>query len=122
MDHYFTTGQFQRAVEGLNRLNKRFDDDGMVNYLIAAAQFSDNRFSAAKQSIDKAIKQEPTKVNYYWFKSDILNGLKSYQTLIELFKMIEKKFDESPDLELLKTQAEWAGFFASKEYQNYLNR
>jgi len=117
MDHYFGTGQYQRAIKGLQRLNKRFGNESMIHYLTSVAQFSDNKFVEANAAIREAIQLEPDNEDLYWFKVEILLKQKAYSELILVIKKLEKDFSANFAPDNLRPIEGWSEFFDSKEYR-----
>lgn len=118
MDHYFGTEQYDRAIQGLKRLNARFEDDSMLHYLMSVTYYTAGKQKDAKSAINQAIKLEPSKEDLYWFKADILLKLKAYKELVTLIKKVEKDFEVVLEPDSLMTIEGWKEFFNSKEYKS----
>lgn len=115
---YEMNGEFSKALECVDRLDKSVGGDPYLDVLRADCLITAERLEEAKQAARAAVEAEPELIDAYWALATVGLRTKDFAEVSRLLNLIEKQFDMV--LEDLTEFPDYAEYVESPEYQEWL--
>jgi lipopolysaccharide biosynthesis regulator YciM len=118
VDYYILKSDYAHANGCIDRLDKAIGGDPYLNVLRAGLGAVTSDFKAAREFVDRALKEEPGLVPGYFALLDISLQEKTYKEALDLLKTLDQTFKIK--FSDLATEPDYAGCVKSPQYQEWL--
>lgn len=118
IDSYLIAKNFEKAIECINRLDKRVDGDPYLDIQRSAIKVMQQDWPEAKRFARQALENPGTQLQAYWTLVTISLGEEDHAETLKLLMQMDGKFEMSwADL---SDVAEYAEFIKSPQYEEWL--
>jgi tetratricopeptide (TPR) repeat protein len=113
-----TTGEFDKGLECIDRMEESVGGDPYLNVLRAGTLALANRLEEALEAGKAAIEAEPNMIQAYWKTLEVALQLKDFKEVTRLLDQLAANFEI--EFEDLTQIPEYAEYVKSAEYQKWL--
>ena len=118
IDLYATTGEYDKALECIDRVEESVGGDPYLNVLRAGGLCSAKRFEEAREAGNAAIQAEPDMIQAHWEVIAIALQMKDFTEVSRLLDRVATNFEV--EFEDLTQISDYAEYVKSPEYQKWL--
>lgn len=118
IDLYATTGEFDKGLECIDRVDESVGGDPYLNVLRAGTLGLANRLEEALEAGKAAIEAEPNMIQAYWKTLEVALRIKDFKEVTRLLNQLAANFEM--EFEDLTQIPEYAEYVKSPEYQEWL--
>ena len=122
IDYHFLTGNFDKALQSVEKTLDFFGQDAALLNLKAIALVQSGELEKAESIAKESINSEPDLMASYWTLASIQNSAQKYEALTRTFALIEETFDLSMSADDIRNTPQYSGYTQSPEFKSWANK
>ncbi|WP_144391507.1 tetratricopeptide repeat protein [Pleionea sediminis] len=119
LDHYFYEEKYDRAIDGILRLNRRFNNEPKLLLLMSTIYYLKKELEPAVIYAEKSVKHGIDEQEYYWNLSELYIEAERYKEVVELFKKMEPRFQLEFDYDFFRNEEAYKKFSRSRAFKEW---